>query len=67
MARLSHHDRNTSAWQHVKRHAENEIDRMRGELEKTTRSHDETMVYRGQIKALRSLVKEMEQGQEQKQ
>lgn len=65
MAKLSHHDRNSSAWLHVKRHVESEIERMRGELEKTTRSHDETMVYRGQIKSLRSLVREMEQGKEQ--
>jgi len=62
MAKLSHHDAHSSAWLHVKKYVEDRIERQRIELEKTSKGHDETMVTRGQIKALRFLLKEMEQG-----
>jgi len=62
MAKLSHHDLNSAAWNHVKRHVDSQIERHRTELEKTSRSHEDTMVVRGQIKALRLLLKEMELG-----
>lgn len=62
MAKLSHHDRISTAWHHVKLHIDAQIEKHRTELEKTSRSHEDTMVVRGQIKALRLLLKEMEQG-----
>lgn len=62
MAKLTHHDAHSSAWIHVKRHVEAKIERHRVELEKTSKTNDETMVTRGQIKALRLLLKEMELG-----
>ena len=62
MAKLSHHDLISSAWHHVKLHIGAQIEKHRTELEKTSRSHEDTMVVRGQIKALRLLLKEMEQG-----
>jgi len=65
MAKLSHHDKNSSAWILVKAYAEAQIEKHRTELEKTSKGHDESMVVRGQIKALRLLIKEMEQGSAQ--
>jgi len=64
MAKLTHHDVTSSAWIHVKRHIDAQIEKHRTELEKTAKGHDETMVVRGQIKALRLLLKEMESGSE---
>lgn len=45
-----------SAWINTKVFILQRIERLRGELEKTTKTHDETLVVRGQIKALRQLL-----------
>lgn len=54
--KLAANELTQSGWVNVKAHVLQRIDKLRTELEKTTKTHDETLVVRGQIKALRLLL-----------
>lgn len=63
--KLAPNEINSSAWGNVKKHIGERIEKLRTELEKTSKTHDETLVVRGQIKALRLLL-ELERGEVEK-
>lgn len=60
--KLAQNELNSSTWLNLKKHIGERIEKLRTELEKTTKTHDETLVVRGQIKALRLLL-EIERGE----
>lgn len=61
-ARLNSIEQQSSAWIVVTDYIEEKIAHLHKQNEKTSKTIEETMVIRGEIKALRLLKKEMEQG-----